>query len=116
MRSRVSILLLTGQNLGPAGVCSLAGPCRQTLISSGASFHIAKAAVDWWDTTIRIPIFPSRPNSADNRETGYLLATAPVASVAYETPTQQGVTGEDGGFRYEEGETANFPDRRHLAW
>jgi hypothetical protein len=39
--------------------------------------------------------------------TGFLIDAA-VSGVAYETPTHEGVTGSDGSFEYEEGETVRF--------
>ncbi len=39
--------------------------------------------------------------------TGFLI-DGPVSGVAYETPTHAGVTGSDGSFQYEEGETVRF--------
>lgn len=86
------------------------GPCPPDSDFQQCRFHIAKAAVDWWDATHPDTDIP--PSRAEFQpitgETGYLLAGAPVTGVAYETPTQQGVTGEDGGFQYEEGETIIF--------
>lgn len=86
------------------------GPCPPDSEFQHCRFSIAKATVDWWDATY--PDADISPSTAVFQpitgETGYLLAGTPVAGVAYETPTQQGVTGQDGSFQYEEGETIRF--------
>ena len=86
------------------------GPCPPDSDFQHCRLHIAKVGVDWWDQTYpdrKIP--PSTAIFAPmTGETGYLLAGTPVAGVAWETRTQQGVTGLDGSFQYEEGETVRF--------
>ena len=86
------------------------GPCSPDSDFQHCKFAAAKAAVDWWDETYPDNAIP--PSIAVFQpiagETGYLLAGTGVAGVTYETPTQQGVTGLDGSFQYEEGETVRF--------
>jgi YD repeat-containing protein len=86
------------------------GPCPPDSDFQHCGFKVSKAAVDWWDQT-----YPNRnipPSTAVfspiTGETGYLLAGTPVTGVAWETATQQGVTGLDGSFQYEIGEAVQF--------
>jgi hypothetical protein len=86
------------------------GPCSGQSQFQHCSFDLSAEEVTRWDKTYPdVAILPStavfQPVTG---ETGYLLAGTPVAGVAYETATQQGVTGLDGSFQYEEGETVRF--------
>ena len=86
------------------------GPCPPDSDFQHCRFKVDGEAVAWWDDTHPDQAIP--PSTAVFQpiegETGYLLAGTPVAGVAYETPTQQGVTGLDGSFQYEAGETVRF--------
>jgi hypothetical protein len=86
------------------------GPCPPDSDFQHCSFNVSKAAVDWWDQTYSDRNIP--PSTAVfapiTGETGYLLAGTPVAGVSWETTTQHGLTGLDGSFQYEEGETVRF--------
>ncbi len=86
------------------------GPCSPDSDFQHCRFQIAKAGVEWWDKTYPDNKIP--PSTAVFQpiagETGYLVGGTAVAGVTYETPTQQGVTGLDGSFQYEEGETVRF--------
>jgi hypothetical protein len=85
--------------------------CPPTSDFQHCSFGVSAATVDWWDETH--PDIELAPSTAVFQpitgETGYLVGPGPVVvGVAYETPTQQGVTGLDGSFQYGEGETVRF--------
>ena len=86
------------------------GPCPPDSDFQHCGFKVSKAAVDWWDETYPGTGIP--PSTAIFQpitgDTGYLMAGTPVAGVTYKTATQQGVTGLDGSFQYEEGETVRF--------
>jgi YD repeat-containing protein len=86
------------------------GPCSPDSDFQHCGFEVSKDAVDWWDETYPDNAIP--PSTAVFQpiigETGYLLAGTAVAGVAYETSTQQGVTGINGSFQYEEGEVVRF--------
>jgi YD repeat-containing protein len=85
------------------------GPCAPNSDFQHCSFGASKAIVDWWDETYPDEEIP--PSTAVfapiTGNAGFLVGPA-VAGVAWETPTQQGVTGLDGSFQYEEGETVRF--------
>jgi YD repeat-containing protein len=86
------------------------GPCSPQSDFQHCSFNISEAGVAWWEEMYpESEIPPSTAVFAPiTGEAGYLLAGAAVAGVAWETPTQQGVTGSNGRFQYEEGETVRF--------
>ena len=85
------------------------GPCSPKSDFQYCRLNISKPGVVRWEETYPDAEIP--PSVAIFQpitgETGYLVAPA-VAGVAYETPTQKGVTGLDGSFQYEEGETVRF--------
>ncbi len=87
------------------------GPCAPNSDFQHCRLDASKAEVDRWDETYGdVEIRPStavfQPITG---ETGYLVGPGSVvAGVSYETPTEQGVTGLDGSFQYEEGETVRF--------
>ncbi len=86
------------------------GPCSPRSAFQHCSFNVSATTVDWWDDTY--PDVTIAPTTAifepGTGETGYLVAGAPVAGVAYQTTSRQGVTGLDGSFRYEAGESIRF--------
>ena len=86
------------------------GPCPPDSDFQHCGFKVSKAAVDWWDETYPGTEIP--PSTAVFQpitgDTGYLMAGTPVAGVTYKTATQQGVTGLDGSFQYEDGEIVRF--------
>jgi len=86
------------------------GPCPPDSDFQHCQFRLAKEAVAWWEQNSPDRVIP--PSTAVFQpiegQTGYLLAGNPVAGVAYNTQTQEGVTGLDGSFQYEEGETVRF--------
>jgi hypothetical protein len=86
------------------------GPCSPQSDFQHCRLDISEDGVTWWEenhpqaetytsTAVFEPI---------TGETGFLVAGAAVAGVTWETPTQQGVTGSNGRFQYEEGETVRF--------
>ena len=86
------------------------GPCAPNSDFQHCRLDVSRAAVAWWDETYPETEIP--PSTAVFQpitgKSGVLLAGTPVAGVAYETPTQQGVTGLDGRFQYGPGETVRF--------
>jgi hypothetical protein len=85
------------------------GPCSTQSDFQHCRFDIPQDKVAWWDETQGdTDIVPStavfQPITG---KTGFLVDTA-VAGLAYETPSQQGVTGLDGSFQYQQGETVRF--------
>jgi len=85
------------------------GPCSP---NSDFQHCLLEVSEDWvvlWDETYPdVEISPSTAVFAPiTGNTGFLVGPA-VAGVAWQTPTQQGVTGLDGSFQYEEGETVRF--------
>jgi hypothetical protein len=85
------------------------GACSPTSDFQHCRLDASKAAVDWWheyhpDTAVPPSTAVFEPITGNS---GFLTGPA-VAGVAWETATQQGVTGLDGGFQYEEGETVRF--------
>jgi RHS Repeat len=85
------------------------GPCSPQSDFQHCRVNITGAGVTWWDDTYPDAKIP--PSTAVfqpiSGKTGYLVDTA-VAGLAYKTATKQGVTGLDGSFQYEEGETVRF--------
>jgi hypothetical protein len=86
------------------------GPCAPRSDFQHCRFEVSKEGVAWWDENYAdVEIPPSRAIfQAITGETGYLVAGTPVAGVTYKTATQNGVTGLDGSFQYEQGETVRF--------
>ena len=86
------------------------GPCPPDSDFQHCGFKVSKTAVDWWDESYPGTEIP--PSTAVFQritgDTGFLMAGTPVAGVTYKTTTQEGVTGLDGSFQYEEGETVRF--------
>jgi hypothetical protein len=85
------------------------GPCSPNSDFQHCRLDASQVALDWWDETYPDAEIP--PSTAVfepiTGNTGFLIAPT-VAGVAWETPTQQGVTGFDGSFQYEEGEAVRF--------
>ena len=86
------------------------GPCSPRSDFQHCSLNISEAAVAKWDEMYPDEEIP--PSTAVfapiTGNSGFLVAGAPVVGVTYETPTQEGVTGLDGSFQYEVGETVRF--------
>lgn len=85
------------------------GPCSPNSDFQHCRLGVNKSTVEWWDETYPdLDIPPSTAVFAPiTGNTGFLAGPA-VAGVAWETPTQQGVTGLDGSFQYRDGETVRF--------
>lgn len=85
------------------------GPCAPRSDFQYCRLNFSQAGVVWWDETYPDAEIP--PSTAVfapiTGNTGFLAGPA-VAGVAWETPTQRGVTGLDGSFQYEKGETVRF--------
>jgi YD repeat-containing protein len=86
------------------------GPCSLRSAFQHCRLDMSEDGVTWWEENLPDAELP--PSTAVfepiTGKTGFLLAGTAVAGVAYETPTLQGVTGLDGSFQYEEGETLRF--------
>jgi len=86
------------------------GPCSPRSDFQYCRLNIGEAGIVWWEETYPDEEVP--PSTAVFQpitgDTGYLVAGTAVTGVAYKTATQQGVTGLDGSFQYEEGETVRF--------
>jgi len=85
------------------------GPCSPRSDFQHCRHDIPAEGVTWWDKTYPDTDIP--PSTAIfepiTGETGFLVGPA-IAGIAYETPSQKGVTGLDGSFQYGEGETVRF--------
>lgn len=86
------------------------GPCDRGSAFQHCGFNLSEEVVDSLQGAYPDVDLPASTAvfQAVTGTTGYLLAGTAVAGVAYETPTQLGVTGPDGSFQYEEGETVRF--------
>jgi YD repeat-containing protein len=87
------------------------GPCSPISDFQYCRLNIGEPGVVWWEETypdVEIP--PSTAVFAPIiGNTGFLVGPgSAVTGVTWETPTQQGVTGLDGSFQYQEGETVRF--------
>ena len=86
------------------------GPCAPASNFQKCRLDLSASQVAWWDENYPDQEIPASTAVFQriSGETGFLLAPGAVTGVSYETPTQKGVTGLDGSFQYDEGETVRF--------